>query len=128
MKKLSAVMLTVVMVLALTVSVASAAEEETYSVGVIQLLEHPALDLATEGFVDALTELLGDAVTVEVQNAQGESSNCSMIANGFVSDNVDLIMANATPALQAAAAATGDIPIMFIPAYSKFENKADDDG
>ena len=112
MKKLIAVMLTVALVLALTVSFASAAEEETYSVGVIQLLEHPALDLATQGFVDALNDLLGDAVTVDVQNAQGESQNCSMIANGFVADDVDLIMANATPALQAAQSATGDIPIL----------------
>ena len=112
MKKLIAILLTAAMVLALTAVGAAAAEEETYEIGIIQLVEHPALDAATQGFQDALTELLGDAVSFDVQNAQGESSNCSMIVNGFVADDVDLIMANATPALQAARSATSDIPIL----------------
>ena len=75
-------------------------------------MQHPALDAATQGFQDALTEKAGDSVTFDVQNASGDSNTCSTIVNGFVSNNVDLIMANATPALQAAVAATGDIPIL----------------
>lgn len=85
---------------------------ETYTVGIIQQLEHPALDAATKGFEDKLTELLGDQVSFDYQNAQGEQTNCTTIATKFVSNDVDLIMANATTALQAAAAATADIPIV----------------
>ena len=90
----------------------SAAEGKTYTVGVCQLVQHEALDAATQGFVDALTEELGDAVTIDVQNASGDSVNCGTIVNGFVSRGVDLIMANATPALTAAVSATADIPIL----------------
>ncbi len=86
---------------------------EAYTIGLIQLLEHPALDAATEGFQDAVKEALGEEnVTFDFQNAQGEQANCATIAGGFVSNKVDLIFANATPALQAAAAATPDIPIV----------------
>ena len=88
------------------------AEGKTYNVGVMQLVEHPALDAATQGFQDKLKELLGDSVTFDVQNAQGESTNSTTIATKFVSDGVDLIMANATGAVQAAAAATADIPVV----------------
>ena len=89
-----------------------AADGKTYTVGVCQLVQHEALDAATQGFVDALTEELGDAVTIDVQNASGDSVNCGTIVNGFVSRGVDLIMANATPALTAAVSATADIPIL----------------
>ena len=90
-----------------------AASGETYTVGIIQQLEHPALDAATQGFQDKLTELLGEEnVVFDYQNAQGEQTNCTTIATKFVSNDVDLIMANATTALQSAAAATGDIPIV----------------
>ncbi|MGN0135727.1 ABC transporter substrate binding protein [Anaerotignum sp.] len=89
-----------------------AADGETYTIGIVQQLEHPALDAATQGFQDKLTELLGDSVTFDYQNAQGEQTNCTTIATKFVSNNVDLIMANATTALQSAAAATADIPIV----------------
>ncbi len=85
---------------------------DQYVVGIVQQLEHPALDAATEGFKDKLTELLGDSVTFDYQNAQGEQTNCTTIATKFVSDGVDLIMANATTALQSAAAATSEIPIV----------------
>ena len=85
---------------------------KTFTVGICQLVQHPALDAATQGFRDALTEKLGDAVTFDEQNAAGDSATCATICNGFVSSGVDLIMANATPALQAAAAATGEIPIL----------------
>ena len=90
----------------------SSAEGATYKVGICQLVQHPALDAATQGFKDALTEQLGDAVTFEEKNAQGDSNTCSTIINGFVSDNVDLILANATPALQAAQAGTNTIPVL----------------
>ncbi len=88
------------------------AEKTTYRVGVCQLVQHAALDAATWGFQDALKEKLGDSVVFDVQNASGDSNTCSTIVNGFVSGGVDLIMANATPALQSAVAATGDIPIL----------------
>ncbi|MBR4015240.1 MAG: ABC transporter substrate-binding protein [Anaerotignum sp.] len=86
--------------------------DAAYTVGIVQLLEHPALDAATEGFQDKLKELLGDDVQFDYQNAQGEQTNCTTIATKFVSNDVDLIMANATTALQSAAAATADIPIV----------------
>ena len=83
-----------------------------YTVGICQLVQHEALDAATQGFMDALSEELGDQVTFDVQNAQGDSNTCSTIINSFVSSNTDLILANATPALQAAAAGTNEIPIL----------------
>lgn len=86
--------------------------DKVYNVGICQLVEHPALDAATEGFKAALTEKLGEKVKFDSQNAQGESTNCSTICTGFVANGVDLIMANATPALQAAAAATNTTPIL----------------
>lgn len=85
---------------------------DTYTVGICQLVQHPALDAATKGFKDSLTELLGDRVTFDEQNAAGDSATCATIANQFVASNVDLIMANATAPLQAAAAATNQIPIL----------------
>ena len=89
-----------------------AEESETYTVGICQLVQHDALDAATQGFKDALTEKLGDAVTFDEQNAQGDTNTCSTIINSFTSANVDLILANATPALQAAVAGTNEIPIL----------------
>ena len=86
---------------------------ETYVIGICQQMTHEALDAATQGFKDALTELLGaDAVEFRDQNAGGEQPNCTTIMNGFVSEGVDLILANATWPLQAAASATADIPIL----------------
>lgn len=84
-----------------------------YTIGIVQLVEHVALDAATDGFKQAVIDELGeDAVKFDVQNGQNDSNTCATIANQFVSNNVDLIMANATPALQAASAATADIPIL----------------
>ena len=84
-----------------------------YKIGIVQLVEHVALDAATEGFKQAIIDELGeDAVEFDFQNGQNDPNTCSTIANQFVSNGVDLIMANATPALQAAAAATADIPIL----------------
>jgi putative tryptophan/tyrosine transport system substrate-binding protein len=88
------------------------AEEKTYTIGICQLAPHPALDAATQGFRDYLTEKLGDRVTFIEQNASGEIPTCIQIMNTLISDNVDLIMANATGALQSAQSATGDIPIL----------------
>ena len=90
----------------------AAAAGESYTVGICQLVEHAALDAATQGFEDALTAQFGENVTFDFQNAQNDSATCATIANGFVSAGVDLIMANATPALQAAQAATNQIPIL----------------
>ena len=86
--------------------------DASYLIGICQLVQHPALDAATQGFKDALTEEFGDAVQFDEQNAQGDSATCSTIINNFVSSNVDLILANATASLQAAAAGTSDIPIL----------------
>ena len=87
-------------------------EDKTYTIGICQLVQHPALDAATEGFKKALTEKLGDKVKFDEQNASGDSATCTTIINQFVSSNVDLIMANATPAVQAAVSGTPDIPIL----------------
>jgi putative ABC transport system substrate-binding protein len=92
---------------------AAAADGQVYKIGIVQQLEHEALDAATQGFQDALTDLLGaDNVEFDLQNAQGEQANCATISNNFVSNNYDLILANATTALQSAAAATSSIPIL----------------
>ena len=83
-----------------------------WTVGICQLVQHPALDAATQGFKDALTKGLGSDVVIDEQNASGEATNCSTIINGFVAKNVDLILANATAPLQAAASATSTIPVL----------------
>ena len=90
----------------------SAKEEKTYTIGICQLVQHDALDAATKGFEDAITEKMGDSVKFDEQNAQGDSNTCSTIINSFVSEGTDLILANATASLQAAAAGTSDIPIL----------------
>ena len=104
MKKL--VTLALVMMMVAATACASAA-----TVGICQLVQHAALDQATQGFKDALLEKMPD-VEFDEQNASGDAVNCATITNTFASNGVDLIMANATPALQAAVAATGDIPIL----------------
>ena len=85
---------------------------ETYVVGICQLAPHNALDAATKGFKDALTEALGDSVTFKEGNAGGDANNCITIVDGFLSEGVDLILGNATASLQAAANATADIPVL----------------
>ena len=118
MKKILAIALTLAMVLTMTACGASqpsgeAASDGKFVVGVCQLVPHVALDQATQGFVDRLTELLGaENVTIDVKVAAGDSATCAPIVNDFVAQEVDLIMANATPALQAATAATSEIPIL----------------
>ena len=93
-------------------SSSTGSDDQTYVVGICQLAPHVALDAATQGFKDALTEALGDKVTFDEQNAAGEPATCATIVNGFVSKPVDLILANATASLQAAASATADIPVL----------------
>ena len=85
---------------------------QKFTVGVVQLVQHPALDAATQGFEDVLKAEFGDNVDIDIKNASGDIPSCATIVSGFVNNGVDLIMANATPALQAASSATGDIPIL----------------
>ena len=92
---------------------ASAENPDAYIVGICEQMEHVSLSEATRGFKDALTELLGEEIVVfREQNANGEQNACGTIIDGFVSDEVDLILANATWPLQAAASATADIPVL----------------
>ena len=86
-----------------------------YTVGIVQLVRHAALDQATQGFKDRLTELVEDAgrtIKIDYQDAQNDTVNCSVIANNFAAKQYDLIMANATTALQACYNATDDIPVL----------------
>ncbi len=119
LKKVLALVLTVILVCATVTACSNGNENEVnntsgkYKIGIVQLVEHVALDAATEGFKQAIIDELGeDAVEFDYQNGQNDSNTCSTIANQFVSNSVDLILANATPALQAAVAATADIPIL----------------
>ena len=92
---------------------AAEGDGKTYNIGICQLIQHPALDQATQGFKDAVTEGLGEGnVTFDEQNANGDASTATTICTNFAAENVDLILANATASIQAAAAATGDIPIL----------------
>ena len=111
MKRIIAIVCIVLLLLSMVAC--SSAKKDKYVVGVCQLAPHDALDAATNGFCDALKEALGEEnVEIKVEVAAGDSNTCAPIVNAFVADKVDLIMANATPALQAAAAATSEIPIL----------------
>lgn len=89
------------------------AQQGKYTIGICQLTQHDALDAATQGFMDTVKEKLGEEnVEFNLQNASNDSATCATITNQFVADGVDLILANATPALQAAMASTGEIPIV----------------
>ena len=117
MKKLVALTLALMMLLMMTACGSTAApapaDDGKYTIGICQLVTHDALDAATKGFQDAVIAGLGEGnVTFDLQNAAGDSNTCASIANAFVAAEVDLIMANATPALQNAQAATADIPIL----------------
>ncbi|MBQ7956908.1 MAG: ABC transporter substrate-binding protein [Clostridia bacterium] len=115
-RKLLALVLAVVFICsAFTACSGDGGKEENgkLKIGIVQLVEHVALDAATEGFKQAVIDELGEEnVEFDFQNGQNDPQTCSTIANQFVSNNVDLIMANATPALQAASAATSEIPIL----------------
>lgn len=115
MKKITALLLAVLMLCAVTACGGgdnAGSGDGTYTVGICQLVQHPALDAATQGFKDVLTEEFGDKVTFEEGNASNDIPTCSTICNGFVSSGVDLILANATASLQAAASATSSIPVL----------------
>ena len=116
MKKVVSLVLALILCAGGCLALASCSDSQSdgkFKVGIVQLVEHPALDAATEGFKQVIIDELGaDAVAFDYQNAQNDANTCSTIVNQFVSNKVDLIMANATPALQAAAAATAEIPIL----------------
>ncbi|MBR5309871.1 MAG: ABC transporter substrate-binding protein [Oscillospiraceae bacterium] len=111
MKKIISVFMALIMLISLAACSGETAEGN-YKVGICQLVQHEALDAATQGFKDALTEALGDKVEFIEHNASGDAATCITICNQLVSEGVDLIMGNATPALQAAAAATATIPVV----------------
>lgn len=113
-KKLTALALACLMILGLAAcgETDAGSDDGAYVVGICQLVQHTALDAATQGFKDALIEKLGDKVSFQEGNASGESTNCTTIVNGFLASDVDLIMANATAALQAAASSTATVPVL----------------
>ena len=115
MKKLISVILTVAMLLSVCCAfTACGGDDGTYTVGICQLMVHDSLDQATNGFIDALTaemEAAGKKVEFDTQVA-GDSNLCATVINTFTAKKVDLIMANATPALLAAANATTSIPVL----------------
>lgn len=112
MKKILVLLMTAVMAVSLC-ACGDKKDDDVYTVGICQLVQHDALDAATKGFKDALIGEFGeDGVKFDEQNAQGDANTCSTIINGFVSSDVDLILANATASLQAAAAGTDTIPIL----------------
>lgn len=111
-KRFFAALLAVAMTLTMSACSSGGAD---YTVGICQLAPHPALDAATKGFKDTLTELAaadGKTIEFQEQNANGEATTCGTIINGFVSSKVDLILANATAPLQTAASSTDSIPIL----------------
>ena len=113
MKKIIALVLAVLMLLMMTACGSKSVDDGKYTIGICQLVTHDALDAATNGFMQAVKDKLGEEnVVFDLQNAAGDANTCASIANAFVAAEVDLIMANATPAVQNAAAATTDIPIL----------------
>ncbi|MBQ4258959.1 MAG: ABC transporter substrate-binding protein [Lachnospiraceae bacterium] len=116
MKKVVSLVLALVMCTGACLTLTSCGEKTDFTVGICQLMEHESLDKATQGFVDALTAELekeGKTVAIDTQVA-GEPNLCSTVINTMTAKNVDLIMANATPALLAAANATTNskIPVL----------------
>lgn len=117
MKRVIAIFCAAVMVMSLAACGSPASSSTTddgkYTIGICQIVRHPALDAATQGFKDAVEELLGaENVEIIFGDAANEVTNCTTIINGYVSSNVDLIMANATPAVATAYNATDSIPIL----------------
>lgn len=114
MKKIFAVILALAIAFSLCACQGASGKKERaeFLVGVCQLDQFSALDDATRGFTQALADELGDRVEIDIKNASGDVPACSTIINGLLAEGVDLIMANATPALQAAAASTSDVPIL----------------
>lgn len=114
MKKVISIVLAMALCVSACFAMSACGSKTDYTVGICQLMEHDSLDKATQGFVDALNEAMvaaGKTVEFDTQVA-GDASLCSTVINTFTSKNVDLIMANATPALTAAAEATSEIPVL----------------
>ncbi len=114
MKKIVSIILALALCLSACFGLTSCGSDADFTVGVCQLMEHESLDLATKGFIDALTEALekeGKTVKIDEQVA-GDANLCTTVVNTFISKDVDLIMANATPALLAASNATTEIPVL----------------
>ncbi|MBQ7922091.1 MAG: ABC transporter substrate-binding protein [Clostridia bacterium] len=113
MKKTLSLIIAAIMVLTACIGLTSCGNDGTYTIGICQIQPHAALDAATQGFKDALIAEFGEEnITFIDQNAQGDTTACTTIINDFVTKNVDLIMANATPSLQAAANGTTTIPVL----------------
>ena len=112
MKKIVSILMVLAMVLCMASCSGEPATEGAYTVGICQLVQHEALDAATQGFKDALSEKLGDDVAFVEHNASGDAATCVTICNQLVAEGVDLMMGNATAALQAAAAASAEIPVV----------------
>lgn len=115
MKKTAIIILAIMLVLSFTLVVAGCKAEEKTTIGIIQYVEHVALDSARDGFIDALDDngyVDGENITIDLQNAQADQSNLSTISDRFVADKVDLVLAIATPAAQSIAGKTKDIPIL----------------
>ncbi len=114
MKKLTSILMAAVICIGACFTLASCGDKTDFNVGICQLMVHESLDKATEGFIDALTEELekeGKTVAFDTQVA-GEANLCTTVVNTFTAKGADLIMANATPALLAAANATSSIPVL----------------
>ncbi len=111
-KKIVSVALVLTLVLGIALTASSCGSQKKYTVGVCQLVQHVALDAATQGFIDTLKAEFGDDIEIINQNASGDASVCTTIATDFVNKNVDLILANATDALTACAGATTTIPVL----------------
>ncbi len=109
--RIVALLCALIMVCSLTACSGGGAKD-SFTVGICQLAPHPALDAATQGFQDALTQAFGDKVTFREGNAGGEAPNCATIVDGFLAEGVDLILANATAPLQSAASATDSVPVL----------------
>lgn len=112
MKKIVSILMVLAMVLSMAACSSEPATDDAYTVGICQLVQHDALDAATLGFKEALQEKLGDKVTFVEHNASGDAATCVTICNQLVAEGVDLMMGNATAALQAAAAASATIPVV----------------
>ena len=114
MKKMMSITMVLAVLIAMLAGCGANSQKADYTVGICQLMVHDSLDQATQGFVDALNEQMtaaGKTVSIDTQVA-GESDLCTTVVNTFTAKNVDLIMANATPALLAAANATATIPVL----------------